>query len=1001
MDQANANLTAALAPYEGYGAPAAIALSSTPSPNDGFYPEGDGDFPQANDPFSLPYGDEALQESPWIDKTDAAGERSHGGVTFNILHCHEDLARACCSADSMVTPLLHEGCTVRVLEGDFVSSARQLHVATADRVAAVALLHKLSLAPAERMEPAEVMHNGDTRVHWVDIDGRRYGQHAVWSADGLAMELTMVLEPPPTHRHYLQALQERSPAVDALLEPGVVLHDVAASSELSGASSVLPRLLRWAADASAAQGVGALQVSRVTHLTPKRGARRTRLHCAGQWRTSLSGGAPTLCMLEETVEWKYTPPSPGARARSARATTARATTGRGAVGPSHTHDDSSGWRVGRITRRTLALSERPAAGSPPLPLNVYQAAALAGSHAVLCGPVGVDDDDEEGESSVHARRRAGGGNLSDSSEDDDEAEEANLMLEIARMQQQRPPVAHAHPARGRAPAPTAQASDAELMAMLLPPVLPGMSDSVMRPKREVASAWAPRRHAAAQAPIARAAVDAVAAAMAELPGDLAGRRGMSDRQARKRELEAKVAAEVRRTLVIQRWGLLSLRVRVRGKEVLARLAKLRDAASDVEDDDEEGDEEGEEGFGDGALIDPEAREAARAYAGIKLLSDGETELDTFEMGAHLLQLQIGSADLAAVSELEGLLSDGIVFTHKSGHHGNAPSAPPTPPGLAAEHSGKAAVMEHLKGGGQLKRLRQNVTSQQPAALMVDGRTRLNFEISVAGGTDVERLQDVIEWDHDGKIKTWIRVYEPRKSQRDWLQLVAANKAGAFLELLAPNTAFASLDGKVPQVYRGAARAYEALKASGQRLGGHIAHVGRTRELSEWAWPKELMPDGDAPPPRKKGAPKPTVVQAIFIGTWRDLGAKWYGEEERVMRETAEWTGRVMTKLMWEPLPFSHPQAQVVYQRLRDKRRRTRLASRNKVVAEKIRDDRMNGNRPAWNNAQPPLVMTTGLSLKAAEKLGREEQLPRPPKTMAKRKPPSKALFDRNGVPIVR
>ena len=81
-------------------------------------------------------------------------------------------------------------------------------------------------------------------------------------------------------------------------------------------------------------------------------------------------------------------------------------------------------------------------------------------------------------------------------------------------------------------------------------------------------------------------------------------------------------------------------------------------------------------------------------------------------------------------------------------------------------------MDHLKSGGQLKRVKRNVVRQQPAALMTDGRTRLNFEIGVDQGASVERLQDVIEWDDDGRVASWVRVYEPRRSQRDWLQVRA-------------------------------------------------------------------------------------------------------------------------------------------------------------------------------------------------------------------------------------
>ena len=96
MELANANLSAAYAPFEGYGAPLAAALA--PAPTDEFPPEGDEEV-AADDLFALPYGDPALQASPWVDKTDAAGERTHAGASFNLSHLHEELARTCFSAD--------------------------------------------------------------------------------------------------------------------------------------------------------------------------------------------------------------------------------------------------------------------------------------------------------------------------------------------------------------------------------------------------------------------------------------------------------------------------------------------------------------------------------------------------------------------------------------------------------------------------------------------------------------------------------------------------------------------------------------------------------------------------------------------------------------------------------------------------------------------------------------------------------------------------------------
>ena len=148
----------------------------------------------AHDRFELPYG---VSPPRWVDKTDAMGERQFEGVAFNVLHMHEQLVRACCATraeDTVLTPMLHERCSVHVREGNYVSSARELDAA-ADRVGAVALLRNLALAPAMRMEPAEVLPGGDTRVHWCDSSGARYGQSATWSSDGLALQLVVVVEP--------------------------------------------------------------------------------------------------------------------------------------------------------------------------------------------------------------------------------------------------------------------------------------------------------------------------------------------------------------------------------------------------------------------------------------------------------------------------------------------------------------------------------------------------------------------------------------------------------------------------------------------------------------------------------------------------------------------------------------------------------------------------------------------------------------------------------------
>ena len=78
-----------------------------------------------------------------------------------------------------------------------------------------------------------------------------------------------------------------------------------------------------------------------------------------------------------------------------------------------------------------------------------------------------------------------------------------------------------------------------------------------------------------------------------------------------------------------------------------------------------------------------------------------------------------------------------------------------------------------------------------------------------------------------------------------------------------------------------------------------------------------------------------------------------------MRETAEWRGRTVTRLVWERLPSDHPQAVPVWERLRDKRRRTKQAGLRR--AQRATQAR-NSSRPAWNDniAITPAVSAKGL-----------------------------------------
>ena len=106
-----------------------------------------------------------------------------------------------------------------------------------------------------------------------------------------------------------------------------------------------------------------------------------------------------------------------------------------------------------------------------------------------------------------------------------------------------------------------------------------------------------------------------------------------------------------------------------------------------------------------------------------------------------------------------------------------------------------------------------------------------------------------------------------------------------------------------------------------------------------------------------------------------------------MRETAEFRGRQIARLVWEVLPPSHPQAQPVWQRLRAKRRKAAQAARRKALAPRGDADRANGNRPAWSFAQPiiPAASKNGLKT-AADKVAAIDLLSPPPKTLP---PPQK------------
>jgi hypothetical protein len=236
-----------------------------------------------------------MSASYWLDDAGAvAGERTDGKDRFNILLRHEGLVRLCSdlrSGDDFADPsfgdselasrslgattvaslgaVLHERCSVHVREG-FEDIAKELQC---ERGKHNVLKSKVLIPSVRtlRMEPAELLTTGETRLTWRDAKGLRHGQTVRWSVDGLALRVVDVLGPPPTHREWMEALTTRSPTVSHLLGKEALLHDVddgtGGGPLCSGADRVLPRLLRWSAAAAATEEP--LRISRTSHLTKR------------------------------------------------------------------------------------------------------------------------------------------------------------------------------------------------------------------------------------------------------------------------------------------------------------------------------------------------------------------------------------------------------------------------------------------------------------------------------------------------------------------------------------------------------------------------------------------------------------------------------------------------------------------------------------------------------------------------------------------------------------
>ena len=284
------------------------------------------------------------------------------------------------------------------------------------------------------------------------------------------------------------------------------------------------------------------------------------------------------------------------------------------------------------------------------------------------------------------------------------------------------------------------------------------------------------------------------------------------------ELDRKVEVEVQRARVLERWGRLSCGVRVRGvialasREVIRReeaQERVQEGAHDEaheEAQEEVREEAQEEDIGTtppadgGAAEDAQADAEAMKYAGLFKLTDGERAgelLDKFEEAQTCLEL-INVADVTAMATLLGKLAEAATFTLCSGHADAQPSEMPI--------VGSAAVIEYLKQT-EVPRTKGCVASVQPAALLLDGRTAVSFDLkSKAPGEPSSRFQDVLKWDSSGMLCQWTRVFEPRPTQREWLQLISAGKLTRSGALVSNSFGFLMAEGGAsPRAKRSAER----------------------------------------------------------------------------------------------------------------------------------------------------------------------------------------------------
>ena len=134
------------------------------------------------------------------DDSASTGERYDpaSGARFNALDKHEELARLLPRGLSAVGKMLHERCRFTARTG-FSDLAQELWTAQGrDEV----LGCELGLAAILRLEPAELLPDGETRSNWLDEAGARHALAVRWSATGHALRVVLVDAPPTSHREW-------------------------------------------------------------------------------------------------------------------------------------------------------------------------------------------------------------------------------------------------------------------------------------------------------------------------------------------------------------------------------------------------------------------------------------------------------------------------------------------------------------------------------------------------------------------------------------------------------------------------------------------------------------------------------------------------------------------------------------------------------------------------------------------------------------------------------